>query len=68
MTTLAMEQVNSINYEEFLTHFGGIVEHSSIVIAGLWSHAPFTDLADFHQKLCNILDRLPIEGIKIGIL
>ena len=62
MKPFTIDEINSISYEEFLMNFAGILEHSSIVIAMLWSYAPFTDFADIYRKLCFILDLFPNEG------
>ena len=62
----SVEEVNALDYESFLEHFGGIVEHSSIVVAGLWSHQPFRDFAHLHEKLCDIIRELPVEGTVVN--
>ena len=54
--------VNALDYESFLEHFSGILEHSSIVVAVLWSHKPFRDFEDLYEKLCDIICSMPLEG------
>ena len=54
--------VNALDYESFVEYFSGILEHSSIVVAVLWSHQPFRDFTDLYDKLCDVIHMLPLEG------
>ena len=57
-----MDKVNKLSYEEFIDIFGNIIEHSPVIIAGVWSHLPFSDVAEFHNTVCKTVDELPFTG------
>ena len=63
MSAYSVAGVNALDYETFVENFSGIFEHSSIVVAVLWSLQPFRDFADLYEKLCGIIWKLPLEGI-----
>ena len=57
-----IDDVNQWDYDVFIEHLGGVVEHFAPLIGGLWSQRPFENLTDLHSKLCLLMDALPLEG------
>jgi len=62
----SIQQVNGMEYEEFLQVFGNVVEHCGLCAAAIWAHRPFYNVLELHAELCNFIDNLPFiahEGI-----
>lgn len=57
-----ISQINELNYEEFIKHFGNVVEHSSICSAAVWRNRPFGDVHHLHREICSFIDLLPDTG------
>ena len=58
---ISIDDLNGSDFEEFIKHVGGAVEHFSVLMAGLWSHRPFANLQDMYIKMCRIVDEMPFE-------
>lgn len=67
MELLSMNQVNLLNYEEFINRFGNVIEHCPISAAAIWKNRPFQNIYDLHENICKFVDQLPDIG-KEGIL
>lgn len=57
-----IEQVNALDYEEFIRVFGNVIEHAAICAAAVWRHKPFRDVQHLHQEICSFLMELPMIG------
>lgn len=67
MELLSINQVNLLNYEEFIEYFGNVIEHCSIIAGAVWKNRPFQDTEDLHSNICTFLRQLPDIG-KEGVL
>ena len=66
MVLLTISEVNSLDYEDFILHFGNIVEHCSICAAAVWKNRPFQNIGQLHADICKFMDQLPDAGRFIG--
>ena len=57
-----MNQVNLLNYEEFINRFGNVIEHCPISAAAIWKNRPFQNIYDLHENICKFVDQLPDIG------
>ena len=62
-----ISEINSMDYEVFLETLGNVIEHSSLLIAAIWTKQPFASPEDFLQKLFDLIDSLSVDG-KIFVL
>jgi len=62
MELLSINQVNFLNYEEFIEYFGNVIEHCSIIAGAVWKNRPFQDTEDLHSNICTFLRQLPDIG------
>jgi len=67
MEPLSIDQVNLLDYEEFIKRFGNVIEHCPICAAAVWRNQPFQNVNELHDSLCNFVDHLPDIGQE-GIL
>ncbi|XP_021947891.1 2-oxo-4-hydroxy-4-carboxy-5-ureidoimidazoline decarboxylase [Folsomia candida] len=67
MSPLSINQVNEMEYEDFISTFGNVVEHCSLFAAAIWSQRPFHGVKQLHKTFCDFIDTLPKLG-KEGIL
>ncbi|XP_026863910.2 2-oxo-4-hydroxy-4-carboxy-5-ureidoimidazoline decarboxylase [Electrophorus electricus] len=59
--------VNVLTYEEFLEIFGNVVEKCPLIPAAIWTHRPFSSLAEIEAHISDFIDSLSQSG-KEGIL
>nr|XP_055038369.1 2-oxo-4-hydroxy-4-carboxy-5-ureidoimidazoline decarboxylase [Misgurnus anguillicaudatus] len=59
--------INSLTYEDFVNIFGNVVEKCPLILAAIWSHRPFKDLADIETHITEFIHSLSDSG-KEGIL
>ncbi|XP_023149746.1 2-oxo-4-hydroxy-4-carboxy-5-ureidoimidazoline decarboxylase [Amphiprion ocellaris] len=59
--------VNALNYEDFVSIFGNVVEKCPIITAAVWSRRPFVTLNALEAAISEFIDDLPESG-KEGIL
>lgn len=62
MEPLSIDQVNLLDYEEFIKRFGNVIEHCPICAAAVWRNQPFQNVNELHDSLCNFVDHLPDIG------
>ncbi|XP_075418758.1 putative 2-oxo-4-hydroxy-4-carboxy-5-ureidoimidazoline decarboxylase [Tenrec ecaudatus] len=62
-----MEQVNAMDFGDFVDVFGNVIERCPLVAAAVWSQRPFADPGDLEARFCAFLDALPQAGQE-GIL
>ncbi|MBC7785380.1 MAG: 2-oxo-4-hydroxy-4-carboxy-5-ureidoimidazoline decarboxylase [Burkholderiales bacterium] len=55
MRTPTIGRVNEMDRAEFVTHFGGVFEHSPWIAERAWDQRPFDSVADLHEKMVNIV-------------
>ncbi|XP_069983863.1 2-oxo-4-hydroxy-4-carboxy-5-ureidoimidazoline decarboxylase-like [Penaeus vannamei] len=63
----SMDDINAMDYEEFISHFGNAIENCSLIAAAVWRFRPFEDVVHLHEALCSFVDGLPVSGQE-GIL
>lgn len=61
-TSLRISQVNSLSDEDFITTFGNVIEHCSLVAAAVVKSRPFHSLEHLHAEICSFIDELPVKG------
>lgn len=59
---LTLNQVNSLSFEDFLQHFGNIIEHCPLLAAVLWKRGPFVSIEHFVGEAAQIVYSWPISG------
>ena len=59
---ITIEEVNLMTYNDFLKVFGNILEHSSVLVGGLWYKKPYHSFEQFISEAEKLLDSLPQEG------
>ncbi|XP_078259172.1 2-oxo-4-hydroxy-4-carboxy-5-ureidoimidazoline decarboxylase-like [Rhinoraja longicauda] len=64
---MEVDVFNSMDYEEFVSKFGNVVERCPMIAAAVWSHRPFASLEALENTFGDFIDSLPPSGKK-GIL
>lgn len=62
MDRLRIQDVNSLDYEDFIQRFGNVVEHCQLAAAAVWSSRPFSSVDDLQTALEKFMDNLPMNG------
>ena len=62
MGLLPIDQINGMDYKEFISTFGNVVEHCGLLAAAIWSQKPFDKLQGIHKVFCDFIDTLPELG------
>eukprot|EP00093_Oithona_nana_P010085 10085.XXX_5770_5184_1 [CDS] Oithona nana genome sequencing. len=65
LTTIS--ELNSLNFEDFISKIGNVVEHCPVLAAALWKYRPFLSLEDLMNKMKEIIQSLPLS-VQEGIL
>ena len=60
---LTISQLNSLDFEDFISLTGNVVEHCPVLAGALWKHRPFLSFEDLMNKLKEIIQSLPLSGI-----
>ena len=60
LTTIS--ELNSLNFEDFISKIGNVVEHCPVLAAALWKYRPFLSLEDLMNKMKEIIQSLPLSG------
>ncbi|XP_042871691.1 2-oxo-4-hydroxy-4-carboxy-5-ureidoimidazoline decarboxylase-like [Penaeus japonicus] len=63
----SLAEINTMDYEAFISHFGNVIENCSLIAAAVWKEQPFRDVFHLHEVLCSFVDCLPGSGQE-GIL
>lgn len=53
-----IEQVNSLDYIDFVLLLHNVVEDCPLCAAAVWKDRPFKSTLDLFEKICSFLDRL----------
>jgi hypothetical protein len=61
---ISISEVNSLSYEDFISTFGNVVEHSALCAAAIWTYRPFKDVTEIQSRISEFLDILPLSGMK----
>jgi len=64
---VTLDELNRMDYEDFIQHLGNLVEHCGICAAAVWALRPFYSVQQLHSEICNFIDQLPSIG-REGIL
>ncbi|CAL4209184.1 unnamed protein product [Meganyctiphanes norvegica] len=65
---MSVEQVNGLDYEDFIRVFGNVIENYPLAATFLWYYRPYRDVNQMHDYISTLARRhLPIEDKK-GIL
>jgi len=67
MGVVTIEQLNDMNYEEFIKTIGNVIEHYPLCAAAVWASRPFSNLKALHQAIACFINELPVLG-REGIL
>ena len=62
MGLLTTEAVNALDYDEFITRFGHVIEHCPLVVAAAWAERPFSSARDIHAAVVKVIDGFEPEG------
>lgn len=57
-----IEEINKLDYVEFIQVLGSVVEHCPLVAATVWKYRPFQSVNQLHQHITEFLDGLPDVG------
>ena len=55
----SLEEVNCMDYTDFIIAFGSVIEHCTLAAASVWESRPFSSTEDLHQALKLFLESLP---------
>jgi 2-oxo-4-hydroxy-4-carboxy-5-ureidoimidazoline decarboxylase len=58
---MTLDEINSLDQENFVAALGFLFEHSPWVAAQAWHARPFRSVSDLHQALCNAMYNAPTE-------
>ena len=64
---LTIDEVNKIDYEEFIRVFGSVVEHGHLAAATVWACQPFSNVEALCHSFTVFLQQLP-DLAKCGII
>ena len=59
---LTISELNSLNFEDFISKIGNVVEHCPVLAGALWKYRPFLSLENLISKLKEIISSLPLSG------
>lgn len=66
MMTYSIAYLNQTDIEEFAAVLGDIFEHTPAIASQAWQERPFTDIADLHSKMANVvLNMTPAEKLAL---
>lgn len=57
-----MDQVNSMDFREFVDVFGNVIERCPLIAAAVWSKRPFSGPDDLEKSFFDFIDGLPRAG------
>ena len=60
---LTISELNALNFEDFISQTGNVVEHCPVLAGALWKYRPFQSFEDLLRKLKDIVLSLPLSGI-----
>ncbi|CAM1299515.1 URAD (predicted) [Pycnogonum litorale] len=58
----SIDQVNSLNYKEFMSIFGNVVENCQLCSSVLWLKRPYRNVDEMCDSANEIVDQLTITG------
>ncbi|XP_010622257.1 putative 2-oxo-4-hydroxy-4-carboxy-5-ureidoimidazoline decarboxylase [Fukomys damarensis] len=58
-----IEEVNSVDFGEFVDVFGNVIERCPLIAAAVWSQRPFSDLENLEKHFFAFSDALPQSGL-----
>ncbi|XP_047481024.1 2-oxo-4-hydroxy-4-carboxy-5-ureidoimidazoline decarboxylase-like isoform X1 [Penaeus chinensis] len=62
----SINDINAMDYEDFISHFGNAIENCSLIAAAVWRFRPFNDVVHLHEALCSFVDDLPVSVLSPG--
>ena len=65
---LTMEQVNSMDVQQFTETFSTIIEQTPLVAATVWSYRPFNNLTTLHKAFADFIQRDIFPEARRGII
>ena len=67
MKMLTISELNSLDFQDFVSKTGNVVEHCPLVAGVVWKQRPFQSFDDLNHKIKEIVQSLP-QPLKEGIL
>lgn len=64
---LTIEEVNRMDFQEFVERFASVFEHTPLAAACVWAHRPFQDVKLLHRAFCTFIRDLS-PAMKEGVL
>ncbi len=58
---MTIQEVNSLDQEQFVGRLGFVFEGSPWIAARAWHSRPFADLDDLHRALCDVMYAATVE-------
>lgn len=58
---ITLDEVNCMDYPEFMSTFGSVIEHGRLAAASVWTSKPFASTAELHQAFKAYLESLSPE-------
>ena len=59
---ISIQELNKLEFEDFIKLMGNIIEHCPVLTAALWRCRPFSSIEHLILKMANIVDELPHLG------
>lgn len=64
---VSVDQINRMDYTDFISTFGSVIEHCYLAAATVWSSRPFPDSQGLHQVFADFLHSLSTQA-KSGVI
>ena len=55
---ISIQELNKLEFEDFIKLMGNIIEHCPVLTAALWRCRPFSSIEHLILKMSNIVDEL----------
>jgi len=59
---LTLTELNTLNFEDFVSLLGNVIENCPVLAAALWTSRPFKDFEDLKDKMKSVVMSLPTSG------
>ena len=64
---LTLEEVNVLDFADFIEKFCSVIEHTPLAAATVWSSRPFDSVSALHEAFTAFLNHLSLD-VKAGVL
>lgn len=65
---LSIEDVNGMDFQQFIETFASVIEHTRLVAATVWSYRPYANLQALHRAFANFIQTDLFPEARAGII